>query len=160
MLVAFLPPLSSIIFLYSSRECCSNVPLITIVMPVSRVDAISFSSMHICTPASLNRLIRVMLRSSRKNVRTLDAITSPTPSHASRSSILALNRASIDLKWRAIPLATTLPTKRIPRANKTRSNGTFLLSSIPSIILLAERAFVPSSPQRSCTLSWYKSATS
>lgn len=77
MLVAFLPPLSSIIFLYSSRECCSNVPLITIVMPASRVDAISFSSMHICTPASLNRLIKVMLRSSRKMYERL--MLSPRP---------------------------------------------------------------------------------
>ena len=48
----FFPPLSSMIFCYSSREWRANVPDITTVFPASRVEvfAASLSGSSICNP--------------------------------------------------------------------------------------------------------------
>ena len=88
----------------------------------------------------------------------LSAILSPISStviNVSKSEVIKL---SIDLKCFTNFLATVSPTKRIPSANNTFSNGISLDFSIPTIIFWADFSAILSNGITCSTFKSYKSA--
>ena len=84
-------------------------------------------------------------------------MTSPTPSTSSSCCNDAFMSVSMSPKCRAIRRAEVSPTKRMPRAKTTLSNGTFFELSMALTIFCAERSLLPP-PLMSSTFMSYRSA--
>ena len=107
------PPYCSMSALYSSREWCSNVPLITTEAPL-RMFCVGadcgFSSTFICTPYCASRSMSSRLSMSFIYSTTLRAMRSPISGMAVSCSMVASRSWSIDFIAEANRLATVSPT--------------------------------------------------
>ena len=86
------------------------------------------------------------------------AMMSPTSSISNNSSLVNSNKRSNDFTFLAIFLAVVSPTCLMPIAYNTRSKGTFLLASIPSIKLFADFSAMRSKGNNCSFFKSYKSA--
>ena len=86
------------------------------------------------------------------------AMMSPTSSMSNNSSLVKVINFSNDFTFLAIFLAVVSPTCLMPMAYNTRSNGIFLLASMPSIKLLADFSAMRSNGNTCSFFKSYKSA--